>query len=143
MTNNDYIKKSIINFYTKVLLKHGIYSVDEVERAIEDGRINMNDFLLDLDKIIPPQKQQEILEQNPDSVEIGNRKAKVEYDYDSETKEFSAKVNLLLKELSEITHLPSLPSGRTITFEVSRNESGPILFSGNSLEELKQKSETI
>ena len=138
MNTNDYIKKNIANFYTQILLKHGITSEEELTEAINSGKISIDDFKINIDKIISPERQREVEEQNPDFIDLNGKSRKVDYAYNPSTKEFSANILITINELNNLTSAPTLPSGRTLTLKVSKDLGGPVLFTGQNLEELKK-----
>lgn len=143
MKKNDYIKKNLINFYSKILLKHNIKSEEDLKTALDSGEIDLEEFYIDLNKVISPKKHQEALDQNPDHISINGKEKDIRYDYDSKTKEFSANVQIDIEDLNQLALIPTLPSGRVITLEISKDKNSPILFRGKSLTELKQKAKSL
>ena len=128
---NDYL----IQFYRQQLGK--ISSVREFSAALEKGTISAPALELDPDKIIPPQVQEEIRRNNPDTIILEGDSYEVEYyhSYDG----FVAAVKIPLDAIRLLNQEPRLPSGREIKLIVVDSQ-GKSVFSGVNLEELKQKA---
>jgi len=109
-----------------------------LEESLQEGKINLE---LNLDELVPPEVRQEILRGNPDSIDILGTNRRVEYRYDDWNKKSIAAIKIPAADVLKLTEMPTLPSGRSITFEVISKEGETYtLFSGTNLQELKQKS---
>jgi HrpA-like RNA helicase len=127
------------NFYFQRLDE--ISSLQELKEVLQEGRINLE---LNLDELVSPELREEILRDNPDSINILGIDRPVRYDYDSFYRKFSAVVRIPAADVLRLKEIPRLPSGRVITLEVvsQEGETSP-QFSGTDLNELKQKSRQL
>jgi hypothetical protein len=115
-----------------------ISSKKELEAALQEGKINLE---LNLDELVSPERREEILRGNPDSIDILSISRRVQYSYDDWNKKFTAAIKIPASDVLQLTEMPILPSGRSITFEVVSKEGETYTqFSGTNLQELKQKS---
>jgi len=115
-----------------------ISSKQELEAALQEGKINLE---LDINELCSPERREEILRGNPDSIDILGASRRVEYRYDDWNKKFTAAIKIPTSDVLKLTETPTLPSGRSITFEVVSKEGETYTqFSGTDLQELKQKS---
>ena len=115
-----------------------ISSKQELEAALREGKINLE---LDINELCSPERREEILRGNPDSIDILGVSRRVEYRYDDWNKKFTAAIKIPTSDVLKLTETPTLPSGRSITFEVVSKEGETYTqFSGTDLQELKQKS---
>lgn len=115
-----------------------ISSKKELEEAIREGRTNLK---LNLDELVSPERREEILRGNPDSIEVLGKNRQVQYSYDDWNKKFTASVKIPAADILKLQEAPVLPSGRILIFEVTSQEGESyIQFSGVDLQELKQKS---
>jgi HrpA-like RNA helicase len=123
-------------FYLKQL--GNISSGKELEMALKEGKVNLE---LNLDELVSPERRQEILDNNPDSIEISGTSYHVEYRYDNWNKKFTAAIKIPAADVLKLKEIPALPSGRQLTLEVVSQEGEFYTqFSGTNLHELKQKS---
>jgi HrpA-like RNA helicase len=128
--------ENLKTFYIKQL--GNISSSKELEKALQEGKINLE---LNLDELIPPERREEILRGNPDSIDILGIKRQIRYRYDDWDKKFTAVVQIPASDVLKLTEMPTLPSGRSITFEIVSQEGETYTqFSGTNIQELKQKS---
>jgi len=118
-----------------------ISSKKELEAALREGKINLE---LNLDELVSPERREEILRGNPDSIDILGTSRRVRYSYDNRDNKFTAAIKIPAVDVLKLTEMPILPSGRSITFEVVSKEGETYTqFSGINLQELKQKSRQL
>jgi len=129
------------NFYKERLGQ--ISSKKELKEALEKGEVNLE---LDLDDLISPKKREEILKNNPDEIEINQKKYPVEYMYspwEEEDERFKAKIEIPYEEVFKLSEIPTLPSGRFLSMKVifpsEKNFSLTETFEEKDLKELKEK----
>lgn len=114
-----------------------VSSQKELEAALRGGKISLE---LDIDDIVSPERREEILRGNPDSIDILGTSRPVRYSYDNWNEKFIASVKIPAADFLRLKEAPVLPSGRKITLEVVGREGEYYpQFSGLDLEELKQK----
>lgn len=114
-----------------------ISSRQDLEVALRENKINLE---FDLDEFMPPEKRKEILQGNPDEVEVLGLPRRVAYGYDDLSKRFSASAKVSAADILKLDGIPVLPSGRTLALEiVDKEDEAHVHFSGSRLEELKQK----
>ena len=128
--------ENLKNFYAERLGL--ISSKKELEKAIQEGKINLE---LDINELVPLERREEILRENPNSIDILGTSRQIHYSYDSWREKFSASIKIPAADVLKLAEAPVLPSGRNITLEVVSEEGKNYpQFSGVNLEELKQKS---
>ncbi|MFN7088523.1 MAG: hypothetical protein ACK4NX_01700 [Candidatus Paceibacteria bacterium] len=128
--------ENLKTFYTERL--GTISCKKDLEAALQEGRINLE---LNLDDLVSPERREEILRGNPDSIKILGVNRQVQYGYDDWNKKFTASVKVPAADILKLQEAPVLPSGRLLTLEVVGKEGDNYTqFSGTNLEELKQKS---
>ncbi len=131
--------ENLKTFYTERL--GTISSRKELEAALQEEKINLE---LKIDDFVSPECREEILRNNPDTIEIAGTEHKVQYSYDDWNKKFIASVKIPAANILKLTEMPTLPSGRNITFEiVSKEGENYVQFSGDNLEELRQESRQL
>jgi hypothetical protein len=131
--------ENLKTFYIERL--RDIASRKELEAALQSGLVNLE---LNLDDFVSPERREEILRDNPDSIEILGVNRQIQYGYDDWSKKFTATIKIPAADILKLQEAPTLPSGRAITFEVVSKESESYAqFSGTNLEELKQKSRQL
>jgi len=133
-------KEFLKDFYKEKL--KNISSKKELEEALKKGEINLE---LNLDDFISPEKREEILRNNPDEIEINQKRYPVEYVYSpwEEDERFKAKIEISYEEIFKLSEIPTLPSGRFLTMKVifpsEKNFSLTKTFEERDLKELKEK----
>ncbi len=132
----EFTNEDLIQFYTEKLQGIGVSSVAALTKAVEAGTTDMS---LVISKKVSPEKQLEIVKNNPDSVEIGEKLYKITYAYEPYYKKHTAIITVPVEEIFEVEQIPALPSGRTLIVKVT--DSAYERFSGENLEELKAKGE--
>ena len=134
--NNEFSSSDLEQFYADRLRNAGVSSVSALVKATESGSMSL---AFESSRYISPEKQQEILRDNPDSVVIGEKSFAVTYTYDYYYKEHTASIKIPIEEIFDIDEIPVLPSGRRLEARLtdSRNE----VFSGSVLDDLKAKAE--
>ncbi len=132
----EFSNEDLIQFYTEQLQTTGVSSAADLTKAVEGGTA---DITLDISKKVSPEKQQEILKNNPDSVTIGEKTYGVTYAYDSYYRKHTASITVPAEEIFVVEEVPVLLSGRTLTVKVT--DAAYERFSGEDLEELKKKAE--
>lgn len=119
-------------FFLERLKGKGITSIASLGEAVANGGV---DLRLSLDDFISPERQKEILEQNPDSWQVGDQSYPVTYS-ESYSGKFSASVEIPAKEILKITELPPFLQGRAISIKAGDINFIMVSDEGN-LEELK------
>jgi len=115
-----------------------ISSRKKLEEVLREGKVNLE---LNLDELVSPERREEVLRGNPDSINILGTTRQVQYGYDDWNEKFTASIKIPAADVLKLTEMPILPSGRSITFEVVSKEGETYTqFSGINLQELKQKS---
>ncbi|GIW69418.1 MAG: hypothetical protein KatS3mg101_0165 [Patescibacteria group bacterium] len=132
----EFSNEDLSQFYRERLEGAGVSSAAALTKAVEAGTI---DISLDISKIVSPERQQEILKNSPDSVEVGEKTYGVNYTYEAYYKKHVASITIPMEEIFEVEYIPALPSGRTLVVKVT--DSAYVRFSGENLEELKTKAE--
>ncbi|MBP8961213.1 hypothetical protein KBG31_03255 [Patescibacteria group bacterium] len=132
----EFSEEDLVQLYIARLQGAGVSSAAALNRAVEEGEVGIS---FDISEIIPPEKQQEIINNNPDSVEIGERKYGVTYAYDPYYKRHTASIIVPVEKIFEIEEVPALPSGRTLVVKVT--DSAYERFSGENIEALKASAE--
>ena len=128
--------ENLKNFYIERL--GSISSKKELETALQKKQVDLE---LKIDEIVPPERRDEILRENPDSIKIAEKERRVKYSYDDWNRSFTASVKVPAADVLKLKEAPILPSGRNLTLEiVSKEGQTYVEFSGTDLEELKQKS---
>jgi hypothetical protein len=128
--------ENLKNFYIERL--GSISSKKELEVALQEKKIDLE---LKTDEFISPERREEILRENPDSIEISGTTREIQYSYDDWNKKFIASVKIAASDILKLRKTPILPSGRNLTLEVVDEEGQTrTQFSGTNIEELKQKS---
>lgn len=131
--------ENLKTFYTERL--GTISSRKELEAALQKGEVNLE---LNLDELVPPERREEILRGNPDTIEILGVSRQVQYGHDDWNKKFTATIKIPAADILKLKEASVLPSGRTLTFEViSKEGENYPQFSGAHLDELKQKSRQL
>ena len=134
--DREFSNDDLIQFYTEQLQNAGVSSATTLTEAVKTGTVDMS---LDISKKITPKRQQEIINNNPDSVEIGEKTYDITYAYESYYRKYTASIIVPVEEIFEVEEVPVLPSGRTLSVKVT--DAAYERFSGETLEELKAKAE--
>ena len=134
-------KEFLKDFYKERLGR--ISSKKELEEALKKREVNLK---LNLDDFISLEKIKEILENNPDEIEINQKKYPVKYTYspyEEENERFKAKIEIPYEEIFKLSEIPTLPSGRFLSIKVifpsEKNFSLTETFEERDLKELKEK----
>ena len=130
--------EDMARYYSEKLEPMGISSVTGLKDALDQGKIDL-EFKAAL--LVSPQRQAEILEANPDEVEIGGDKYKVAYEVDYSGKRFTAGIRIPAGKVVGLKEAPVLPSGRALNLGVTgKAESDYVRFSGDDFGEVKEKT---
>jgi hypothetical protein len=127
--------KLLTAFYELQFHKSGVDSADSLAEAVEQG-LNLS---FDISELIPPEKQLEIVKNNPDSVEIGEKMYEVSYKYDPYHNRHTASIAVPVEEIFDIEVVPPLPSGRPLGVRVT--DGVYERFSGEEIETLRKDAE--
>lgn len=128
--------ENLENFYAERL--GTISSKKDLEATLAQGEINLE---LNLDDFVLPKRREEILRNNPGSIDILGILCHVNYGYNGWDKKFTASVKIPASNVLKLIEAPILPSGRALLLEVISKEGETYSqFSGTDLQELKQKS---
>ncbi|NQU99961.1 MAG: hypothetical protein HQ538_04435, partial [Parcubacteria group bacterium] len=125
--------------YAAIFKKADISSVDDLNRAVSEGKINIGDLQLDPEKIIPEEEREKIERDNPDSIKVGEKSYEVKYKQNHRG-QLSARVEMSFEEVLKINESPKLPSDRELIMDVVAEGSSYAEFSGTDLEDIKEKS---
>lgn len=111
----------------------------ELAAALEAGQV---DLALNLDEYIPAETREQILRDNPDAIQIGDKDYALSYaDSGWGSDRFTVKIRVPASGIFAVQEMPQIPSGRAITIEIVDKEGSTYgQFSGKDLEELKKKS---
>jgi len=122
------------NFYLERL--GTIASKQDLEKFLSENKTN---FEIDINELVPPEVQEQILRDNPDSIDILGKSRPVQYGYDYWDKIFTASIKIPADDIFQLQEMPVLPSGRHIIFEVvSQEGDNRVEFSGTDLVALQQ-----
>ena len=133
--NNEFSSSDLEQFYADRLKSAGVSSASALVKATESGSVSL---AFESSRYISPEKQQEILRDNPDSVVIGEKSFGVTYSYNY-YKRHTASIKIPIEDIFDIDEIPVLPSGRRL--EARLTDSGNEVFSGSVLDDLKAKAE--
>jgi hypothetical protein len=127
---------NLIEFYTEKLQDAGISSAADLKKAVEEGSIDLS---FNASNVISPERQQKIIENNPDNIEIGDKTYDVTYSYNHGLERHVASITVPAENIFGIDEVPSLPSGRNLSVVV---DAFGRKSSGKNLEELKKETES-
>ncbi len=108
-----FTKEDLERWYIKKL--GTIDSVSKLKQKIQVGEI---DLTLDIEDFIPNDLMTEILESNPDVLEILGEKHSIVYEYDNNEGKFFAYITLREDDVYRLDDVPILPSGRVVSLKV-------------------------
>ncbi len=116
-----------------------IGSRKELEAALAAGTL---DLTVKLDEYIPAEVREQVIRDNPDTVQIGDATYSVIYaDSGYGADRFSARIRIPASQMFSLSDMPTISSGRAITIEVLDKEgSTSKQFEGKDLDELKKRS---
>ncbi|QQS43413.1 DEAD/DEAH box helicase [Candidatus Roizmanbacteria bacterium] len=116
-----------------------IASRKELEEALAAGTLDLS---VKLDEYVSVEVQEQIIRDNPDTLQIGDATFGITYaDSGWGSDRFSARIRVPANQVFSFTEVPALPSGRAITIEIVDKEGSTAKqFEGKDLEELKKRT---
>ncbi len=125
----------LLEFYQKNL--GGAASKKELEQMMAENKINAG---LNIDNFVSPENKKNILADNPENLQIGEKAYKIKYESGYENN-FIARTRILAQDVFSLKEMPKLPSGKILRLDlIMREEDSSERFFSSDLAELKKKA---